>query len=197
MDKILKLVVCILFFTATPALAIDPVAVGFSVNGKPINPKCINLMQAWMSDTETSIREIVLDECQTSNLAFEGIENQGQTGDTVYYYEDPKDAHSYFGYDVIGVTESGLYVLKHGYEIGIYRIRSGQLYSDILKGETQTRRIITFLGSSSLKCRNSATVVGNSLVVTARKYDFSSYRDNQCTDEVVTITFDLSDIKNE
>ncbi len=180
---------------SSSAVALDPVEAGFSVNGEPINPKCIQLMQTLISDKEISIREIILDECQSSNLAFEGMENQGRKGNKIYYFEDPNDGHSYFWYEVYGVTKSGLFAVGHKGLIGIYRISSEHVYSDILEHKTSRKQILTYLGNSWLPCQQGGGVIGNTLNVHAKQFDPSASTAQQCGKKTLTFSFDLGDIQ--
>ena len=61
---------------------------GFNFQGKTINPKCINLLQPWMSDGATIIKSIIVNTCQNSNQAYEGIGFDVQKDGTITYYAD-------------------------------------------------------------------------------------------------------------
>ncbi|MGB2580428.1 MAG: hypothetical protein WBC83_01930, partial [Minisyncoccia bacterium] len=139
-------------FIPHTAHALDPVVAGFSVNGEAINPKCIQLMQPWISDNNFSVRQIVLEECQNSNLASEGISNIAREENVISFYDDPKDAHSYFGYEVLGVTDTGLFVVSHSGDIAIYRIESQKIFTDVLNHKSKQQHTITYIGSSWTPC---------------------------------------------
>ena len=160
---------------------------GFTHAGQPINPKCVNLLQPWMSDYGIIVRSLVIDTCQESNLAFEGRENVSLSNEgTVSYYEDPNDSHTYFGYKVLGVTQSNIHVLQHMGELGFYRLERMKL-RPYFNEDTEISMVLTKLSSDDSYCFVSASVEKNIAVITRSKRD-----GKWCTVDEYVAKYDLN-----
>ena len=84
---------------------------GFNLEGEIINPKCVELLQTDISEnTNIIIRSVILEECQGSNLAFDGQDYAIEDNDTVGFGE----GHDYFSYSVLGRLENGDFLIFHG-----------------------------------------------------------------------------------
>ena len=164
---------------------------GFTHAGQPINPKCVNLLQPWMSDYGIIVRSLVIDTCQDSNLAFEGRENVSLSDDgTVSYYEDPNDGHTYFGYKVLGVTQNNIHVLQHMGELGFYKLEKMEL-RPYFNEEAEISTVLTKLSSDDSYCFVSARIEKNIVVITRSKRD-----GKWCTVDEYSTEYDLKDFRN-
>jgi len=160
---------------------------GFTHAGQPINPKCVNLLQPWMSDYGIIVRSLVIDTCQDSNLAFEGRENVSLSDDgTVSYYEDPNDGHTYFGYKVLGVTQNNIYVLQHMGELGFYKLEKMEL-KPYFNEQTEMSTVLTKLSSDDSYCFVSASIENNIAVITRSKRE-----GKWCTVDEYSMEYDLN-----
>lgn len=168
---------------------------GFNYQGKVINPKCVNLLQAWNSESlkyGIIMESIVIDSCQDSNIASEGTDYSVSENGTVSYYEDPKDAYTYFGYRVVGITQNNVFVLRHSGNIGLYRLNKQNVIFDFSKSDAKSVKVLTKLSDSWIPCFTSAKIQENTLLIIKDVWDPSKPRSSQCTDVSETLTFDLS-----
>jgi hypothetical protein len=169
---------------------------GFEYEGEAINPKCVNLLQTWISEsTEFGIitSSIIIDSCQDSNLAFEGKDYSIRNDGTVSYYEDPDDGHSYFGYRVVGRTLNNVFVLFHSEYIGLYSLTEQDMRFDFSKNKTKTVKVLAKLSETYMPCFDSALTRGNKLIIIKSVWESSASRAARCTDVKETLTFDLGD----
>ncbi|MGR5308096.1 hypothetical protein [Vibrio mediterranei] len=180
---------------AVGAAPLSPVDYGFHHNGNIINPKCVNLLQAWNSESPQYgiiLRSVIIDSCQESNLAFKGRDYHVSSDGSVSYYEDPDDGHSYFKYEVLGKTERGIFALAHLGYIGLYRLENQPVDFDFNYSNEQMVSVLTKLSQSWVPCFRSAQVKGNQLQVIKHVWNPAASRAEQCTDTLETVTFDLS-----
>ncbi len=193
-----KLLIILIIFISNIAPATENTAptlsnfMGFSYEGKVINPKCVNLLQSWQSDSGIITRSIIIDSCQDSNLAFEGKNLSISHDGTVSYYEDPNDGHSKFGYRVVGRTLNNVFVLFHQGYIGLYRLREQNVTSDFSKNKEKSVMVLTKLSDAWMPCFISAKTQGNKLIIVKDIWDSSQSRAAQCTSDRETLHFDLS-----
>ena len=169
---------------------------GFSYQGKAINPKCVNLLQTWISESpEYGIitKSIVIDSCQDSNLAFEGKDYSVSENGTVSYYDDPEDGHTYFGYRVVGRTLNNVFVLFHSGYIGLYRLNETNVIFDFSKNSAKSVQVLTKLSHAWMPCFISAEIRENTLLIVKDIWDSSAPSASQCTGVSETLTFNLSD----
>lgn len=175
-----------------PLLALEH---GFSYKGEIINPQCVDLLQAWISEAHSIIlRSVVIDNCQDSNIAFEGQNYEVSPDGTVYYIENPKDHHSYFGYKVLGETERGIFALLHSGSIGLYKLETKPIRFDFSKSEIQNVKVLTKLSETYTPCLISAKIKGNQLEVIKNIRNSDAPRAFQCEEDIEKITFDLSEL---
>lgn len=162
---------------------------GFVHKNEPINPKCVYLLQPWMSDYGIVIRSIVVSTCHESNLAFEGREHASISDDgTVGYYENPADGHSYFGYKVLGRTANNIYVLQHLGELGFYRLEDTSIHH-YFEEDIQSEKVLTKLSGSDSFCFVSARIEENTVFVTRSKR-----QGKWCLSDEITDTYDVSEL---
>ena len=164
---------------------------GFDYEGKVINPKCVNLLQTSISDSAIITRSIIIDTCQDSNLASEGIDFSIKDDGNVSYYEDPSDGHTYFGYRVVGRTLNNVFVLFHNGYIGLYTLSKQKIRFDFSKNEPKLVTLLTKLSDTYTPCFQSAEIRGNTLIITKAVWDSSASQAAQCTNVEETLTFEL------
>ena len=189
-----KLLISLLVLTSAPVFAESASNKnhGFNYKGQAINPNCVNLLQTWSSENaNTIIRSIIVDTCQESNLASEGADFSSKEDGTIYYYEDPDDRWSYFGYKVIGKSSEDIFVLQHGRSIGLYRLEHKNLSFDFSVNTLDSVRVLVKLSEADIPCFQSAAIVGNQLMITKKVWDDNAPRAKQCKNSLETITFDL------
>ena len=158
---------------------------GFSLNGKAINPVCLQKMRPWDSDNGIIVRSIVLETCQDSNWAFNDTPAQvkGDTVSTVIENEP-------FSYQVLGRTTSGVFLVKQtGNEIFAYRIETTPVKADLLEGKAAPAHVLTALGRSFVPCLQSAVVKGDALVVQKQVSDMDAPHAEQCKTKVETVRY--------
>lgn len=168
----------------------------FSFKGQPINPKCVNLLQTWISENTSIItKSIIIDTCQNSNLAFEGEEYLTNQDGSIGYYEDTNNAQSYFSYKVLGRTSNKVFVLFHSGSIGLYKFEEESITFDFSTKKSSAARILTKLSETRMPCFVSAKLSGNALSVNKHEFDEYAPTALQCKKEVEQLIFDLSDFK--
>ncbi|CAE6900989.1 hypothetical protein ACOMICROBIO_GDFFDHBD_01518 [Vibrio sp. B1REV9] len=197
MNKLITLAAISISFTAfaQDEEPLSSIVYGFHHNGNIINPKCVNLLQAWNSESPQYgiiLRSVIIDSCQESNLAFKGRDYHVSSDGSVSYYEDPDDGHSYFKYKVLGKTERGVFALAHSGNIGLYRLETQPVDFDFNNSNEQMVSVLTKLSQSWVPCFESATVQGNQLQVEKHIWDPAVSRAEQCSEKLETVTFDLS-----
>jgi len=165
---------------------------GFSYQNEAINPKCVDHLKTWLSESATIItKSIIIDSCQYSNLAFKGRDYSISENGTVSYYEDPEDAHSYFGYRVIGRALNNVFALYHVGYIGLYSLKEQDIIFDFSKNDAKSVKVLTKLSEAYIPCFKSANIRGNKLVIVKKVWDASAPRASQCTDVSETISFSI------
>lgn len=166
----------------------------FSHNGEPINPKCLNLLQPWLSESPESsiiIRSIVIDTCQSSNLAYSGANFTVDESGYVSYYEDPDDSRTLFKYKVLGVTSDDVFALYHLGAVGLYSIREQTLNFDFYKEQVRKVKILTKLSETWMPCLKSAYVEYDKLVIEWHEFLPEEPRPSQCGGKVKKESFNL------
>lgn len=161
---------------------------GFNLEGKAINPVCLQKMAPWISDNGIIVRSIVLETCQDSNWAFndQPVQVAGDTVSTVIEGEP-------FSYQVLGKTTSGVFVLKQtGNEIYAYRIDVVAAKPDLLAPATQQVHVLTVLSQSFVPCLQSAVVQGDKLVVKKQVSDMNASRAEQCKSRIQTMQYPIA-----
>ena len=189
-----KLLISLLVLTSAPVFAESASNKnhGFNYKGQAINPNCVNLLQTWSSENaNTIIRSIIVDTCQESNLASKGADFSSKEDGTIYYYEDPDDRWSYFGYKVIGKSSEDIFVLQHGRSIGLYRLEHKTVSFDFSVNKLDSVRVLVKLSEADIPFFQSAEIVGNQLMITKKVWDDEAPRARQCTSTEKTITFKL------
>ena len=170
---------------------------GFNYQGKVINPKCVNLLQVWGSESpEYGIiaKSIIIDSCQDSNLAFEGKNFTTDKKGTITYYEDPKDGRSSFSYRVVGRTLNNIFVLFHSGYIGLYKLEEQDVIFDFSKKEKTSVTVLSKLSETWTPCFQSAHIIGNKIIINKFEWDSSTSRANQCTKVNEKLVFDLHNL---
>lgn len=197
MNKLMILAAISISFTAfaQDKEPLSPIVFGFRHNGNIINPKCINLLQTFESESPEFgiiLRSVIIDSCQESNLAFKGRDYHLSSDGSVSYYGDLDDGHSYFKYEVLGKTERGVFALAHSGYIGLYRLESQPVDFDFNYSNEQMVSVLTKLSQSWMPCFRTAQVKGNQLQVIKHVWDPAASRVEQCSEKLETVTFDLS-----
>ncbi|MDO6496928.1 hypothetical protein [Photobacterium sanguinicancri] len=171
---------------------------GFTYKGKVINPKCVQLLQPSVSENTAIItRSIVIDTCQNSNLAFEGLNYSINAMGGVEYIEDINDPHTRFSYQVLGKLSTNVYALYHLGTVGIYSYEKESVLFDFTTNERQSVYILTKLSESFMPCFKAGNIAGGYLKITKSKWDSNAPKANQCLDSDEALSFNLSDILNK
>ncbi|MEO0826567.1 MAG: hypothetical protein AAFX95_27400 [Cyanobacteria bacterium J06639_16] len=167
---------------------------GFTLNDEIINPRCLDLLQTSLAETTTIImRSLVLDTCQTSELAYAGLDYEVRGDDTIFYYANPDDGRSYFGYRVLGRTTDDRFVVYHLGSIALYQIETETIDFDFLNHQAETVQVLTKLSESFTPCFQSATITpDDTLTIQAEHYEPNAPRAEQCTGILETITHALN-----
>lgn len=174
---------------------------GFNYHGEAINPKCVNLLQTWMSESPTYgviVKSVVIDSCQNSNLGFEGRNPTVSKEGWISYPSDPKGEYSGFGYMVLAKSKNNIFALYHSGYVGLYRFEKQNMIFDFTTSEKKTVNVLTKLSRSWMPCFESAAINENKLSIIKHIWDSSKPRSQQCQKEMETLTFDLQkfDSKN-
>ncbi len=140
---------------------------------------------------------MIVDTCQDSNQAFEGADAKVDEDGTLYFYDDPTDGHSYFGYRVLGKIGNDAFALFHGGYVGLYRLYEKEVDYDFLTVEKGRARILEKISQSWMPCFESGTVQGDVLVVRKRIWDQNASRSSQCTKNYETLEIDLGWLRTE
>ncbi len=167
---------------------------GFAVEGRIINPKCIELLQPWASeaaDTSAIITSINLENCQDSEIAATGQSFTIGDDKSVSFLGDPDDAHSYFSYKVLGITDKNIFALFHGGTIGIYKIVEIKEDHDFLAQTSRTGHVLTKLGQSFVPCFISGKVQGNKLTIKKNHFNPDGSTAEQCSEPLETIEYEF------
>ncbi len=160
------------------------------IDGKAVNPACIELMQPWLSEKSNDnviIKSVVLDTCQNSNLAFKGREPTVNDDGTISYYKDPDDGHSRFAYRYLGKTSKGIHYIFHNGNIGVYSITNEKIISDLQKNTTRNVTVINKLGDSFVPCFQDGVVKNDNLIIKVKAYMPDEPVAFQCSDSIETI----------
>lgn len=152
----------------------------FKFKDKIINPACIKLMVPWISDYGVIIKQVVLDYCQDSNLAYDGKESY-KNGATGFFDSDGE----YFEYKVLGKLKNNSFFLHQtGNEIAKYKISKEELITDLILGKKSEITVLTKLSEDIfIPCYQSAKVENNSLIITKKVFDPNKPDASQCGDE--------------
>ncbi|MGR5152448.1 hypothetical protein [Photobacterium swingsii] len=170
----------------------------FTYKGKVINPKCVQLLQPSLSENTAIItRSIVIDTCQNSNLAFEGLNYSVNSNGGVEYIEDNNDPHTRFSYQVLGKFSTNVYALYHLGTVGIYRYEKESVLFDFSTNERQPVHVLTKLSESFMPCFKVGHIAGSYLKITKSKWDSNAPKASQCLDSDEVLSFNLSDVLNK
>lgn len=163
---------------------------GFTLNGEVVNPRCLDLLQTSPAENTSIIqRSLVLETCQTSELAYTGQDYAIDNNNTIYYYGDPDEGRSYFGYRVLGQTTDGIFVIYHVGTIALYQIETETIDFDFLNSQPEAVQVLTKLSESFVPCFRSATLTPNDmLTLQAERYEANAPRAEQCTGILETTT---------
>jgi hypothetical protein len=160
---------------------------GFNLNGQAINPVCISKMRPLISDGGIIVKSIVLEQCQNSDWAFHDKPISTTENKVTTEIEGEN-----FSYEVIGKTDSGLFIVHHtGNNIAAYRIDKQTIKPDLLKPETKKVHTLTNVGESFVPCFKSAKVKGNTLIVEKHVYDPNASHAQECKDETETVKYKI------
>ncbi|OLQ95163.1 hypothetical protein BIY21_06850 [Vibrio ponticus] len=168
---------------------------GFVYKGSIINPKCVNLLQAWPSESSKYgiiLRSVILDSCQESNLAFEGRDYSITSRGANSYSSNTNDENFSFQYEVLGKTEHDVFAVLHSGYIGLYRLEAKQVRFDFGESDDQIVSVLTKLSQTWVPCFESANVQGNQLQVVKHIWNPDAPTADQCSDRLETVTYDLS-----
>ena len=167
---------------------------GFNLDGKAINPACINMMQNWISedaDSPSIVQSIDISSCQNSNIAYKGIKPNVSADGVVSYYENDKDPHSYFGYSVIGKLNN-LFVLAYSGHVGLYKLEHKNISYDFVNNKSANSIVLTKISDSWVPCIQSIKIENSTLIIRKRVYDGNKPTAYQCTESVKILKVDLS-----
>jgi hypothetical protein len=170
---------------------------GFTVNGEPVSPVCLEHIHPWLSDTDIIIRSIILDDCQDSNWAFayNPIRIDGDVVSTVIKGKvDSEVESSTFSYEVVGRTDNGMFILMlpANSEIAAYSITEQTIKSDLLDPRPARKKILTQVSRSFVACLEKAWVKCNTVFVRKHVRDENAPRPEQCTPKMETVSREVS-----
>ncbi|MEM8544344.1 MAG: hypothetical protein AAGF66_10200 [Cyanobacteria bacterium P01_H01_bin.119] len=166
---------------------------GFTLDGEIINPRCLDLLQTSLAETTPIIlRSLVLETCQTSELAHAGQDYAIDSNGSVFYVADPENPRSFFGYRVLGRTEDDRFAVYHNGTIGLYQLETASITFDFLDGEAETVQVLTKLSESFTPCFQSGRVdERDRLIAQLERYEPNAPRSEQCTGEIEVIQHQL------
>lgn len=97
-----------------------------------------------------------------------------------------------FSYQVIGKTDSGLFIVQHtGNDIAAYRIDEQAIKPDLLKLETEKVHILTVVSDSFVPCFKQAKVKGDTVVIEKQVSDLRASHAEQCKEETETVEYKI------
>jgi hypothetical protein len=169
---------------------------GFNLDGKVINPLCLEHIHPWLSDGAIIIRSLILDYCQDSNWAFDDcpVEVNGDVVSTkVKGAVDSELTSSTFSYRIVGKTDNGLFIARLAEnEIAAYTIEVKTIRSDLFDPKPQKVHVLTQVALSFVPCLQRVWVVGNKVLLTRNVYDERASRAEQCKPDVETVSYEVS-----
>lgn len=180
------LVGIIMLVTLAHSQAAEPFH-GFNLNSEAINPVCINKMRPGLSDQGIIVKSIILENCQNSNWGFHSkpINIKGNEISTEL------EEGEVFSYEVIGKTDSGLFIVFHTGYIAAYSIEEQIIKKDLLKPETEKIHVLTIIGDSFVPCFMRAKLKGNILIIDKHVFNLEASNAEQCKDEMETFKYQI------
>jgi hypothetical protein len=141
------------------------------------------------------IKTLILDYCQDSNWAFNDYPVQVDGNRVSIRLKDGVDSEvssSIFSYEIVGRTESGVFIaLLAGNEIAGYTITEQTISSDLFNPRPDKVHILTQVGLSSVDCLRSIRVEANSVVIEKNVFDSAASRPEQCTARIETVAYPI------
>jgi len=169
---------------------------GFTLDGKVINPLCLEHMHPWLSDSVIIVKSLILDYCQDSNWAADDnpVEVKGNVVSTkVRDAVDSEVTSSTFSYEIVGKTDNGLFIARlPENEIAAYTIEEKTIKSDLLKPDPDKVHILTQVALSFVPCLQKAWVEGNKVFVTKNVSDQYAPGADQCKPAMETLSYEVS-----
>jgi hypothetical protein len=159
----------------------------FSYSGQPIHPKIIEDLTTWLSDGGDQVVSISLDDSQQCNRYFGDIKIKPIEGENPYIFY--REEGSYFGYQYLGNTDSGVNILgisESGGGSGIFKsllfVKIEEDYGITFNDDTNVikkdrkRILVKKLGSVILGDRYSGElkIEGNRLLIGKDTGDFAN-----------------------
>lgn len=169
---------------------------GFNLNGKVINPLCLEHIHPWYSDSVVIIKSLILDYCQDSNWAFNDYPVKVDGDIVSIKLKDGVDSEvssSTFSYQIVGKTDNGLFIARlPENEIGAYTIEEKTIKSDLFAPNPDKVHILTQVALSFVPCLQKAWVEGNKVFLTKNVYDQDAPRADQCKPQIETVSYQVS-----
>lgn len=170
---------------------------GFNLDGKVINPLCLQRIHPWVSDGVIIVKSLILDYCQDSNWAFADnpIRVDGNVVSTLVKGEvDSEIESATFSYEIVGKTDNGLFIaiLAGTGDIAAYRIDEQVIKSDLFTPNPQKVRILTAVAEAHMDCMQKVWVVGNKVFIERNVVNETGPRYARCKPQVETLSYDVS-----
>jgi hypothetical protein len=170
---------------------------GFNIGGEVINPMCLQKMRPWFSDGGIIVKSIVLDNCQNSNWAYatNPITIDGNVVSTKVEGAVASEVESeVFSYEVVGRTDSGVFVLRLSDNwVAAYRIDEQVVKDELFKPQTSKVHVLIALGESWVPCLQKVEVKGNKVVIEKQIYRQDAARSDQCDTRMETVEYDIGE----
>jgi hypothetical protein len=187
----------VLFLAASPGSSeADEKFFGFNLDGKVINPLCLEHIHPWYSDSTIIVRSLILDYCQDSNWAYDDYPVEVKDGVVSIKLKDRVDSEvssSTFSYRIVGKTDNGLYIARLAEnEMAAYTIEEKTLATELFDRKPEKVHVLTQVGLSFVPCLQKAWVAGNKVFLTKNVYDRDAARDAQCKPQLETLSYDVS-----
>jgi hypothetical protein len=169
---------------------------GFTLDGKVINPLCLEHMHPWLSDGVIIVKSLILDYCQDSNWAFNA--NPVEVKDDIVSTKlkdgvDSEMSSSTFSYEIVGKTDNGLYIAwLSGNEVAAYTLEEKAIKDDLFDPKPAKVHILTQVSLSFVPCLEKVWVKGNKVFVTKDVYDQEAPRPDQCKAQKETVSYEVS-----
>lgn len=170
----------------------------FKINGEYINPKCIEQLSTWISETDNIIiQSVVLETCQNSNLAFEGKNTFYKEKNKIGHRGNLDDPHDDFFYSYEATLPDNKHILSHGGSLSLYKITNKRLGFSVLNNDYREVHVLSKIAEIGFfHCFQNATVSENRLIVNRRIYYPENPRATACDDnKTEQIKIDLSGIQ--
>jgi hypothetical protein len=169
---------------------------GFTLDGKVINPLCLEHMHPWLSDGVIIVKSLILDDCQDSNWAYDDYPVEVKDDVVSIRLKDGVDSEvssSTFSYRIVGKTDNGLYIawLAEN-EIAAYTLEEKTVKSDLFDPKPDKVHILTQVALSFVPCLQKARVEGNKVFLTRNVYDRDAPRADQCKPQMETVSYEVS-----